>query len=165
LASEKAGKENEKTKRVLFFRSGQERFAVDVLSVEEVVVGMEWTPVPLAPQSVAGVINHRGRIFTILDFAGFCKLDGKGEEGGSAVLLHRSDMSVGVAVSAVEGIERVPEARLENLGDESGEHAQPFMQGLLDFKGGMATLLDVEKLVDVIAHLADGTQAGAVDWE
>lgn len=159
MGSEKDGSSAARTRRILFFRTGGERFAVDVLSLEEVVVGMSWTPVPLAPKGVAGVINHRGRIFTILDFADFCGLDGGGSAGGSAVLFHRPDMSVGVTVATIEGIEQVPAGRFENLTQEDKDHTQDFIMGLLDFKGSLATVLNVEKLTEAIARMAERPQS------
>ena len=159
MDSEKDSREAVRTRRILFFRTGGERFAVDVLSLEEVVVGMSWTPVPLAPKGVAGVLNHRGRIFTILDFADFCGLAGGGSEGGSAVLFHRPDMSVGVTVSTIEGIEQVPADQLDDLAQGAKDLTQDFMMGLLDFKGSLATVLNAEKLTDAIAGMAERPQS------
>lgn len=159
MGSDKGSGETARTKRILFFRTGKERFAVDVLSLEEVVVGMSWTPVPLAPKGVAGVLNHRGRIFTILDFADFCGLDGGGSAGGSAVLFHHTVMSVGVTVAAIEGIEQVPVGLFEDLAQGAKDLTADFMMGLLDFKGSLATVLNADKLTDAIAGMAERPQS------
>ncbi len=42
-------------------------FGVDVTRVQEVIRHQELTPVPLAPEVVAGLINLRGQIVTALD--------------------------------------------------------------------------------------------------
>lgn len=151
----------EANKRILFFRSGGERFAVDVLDLEEVVVDMEWTPVPLAPKGVAGVINHRGRIFTILDFAVLCGLDGSSGDEGDAVLFHHPEMSVGLTVSAVEGIGQVPLSLLGDLDRPAEEEADDWIQGVLDFEGRLATVLDAGKLAEAIAHMTERLQPGS----
>lgn len=161
MSSDQTDREAGGRSRILFFRSGGERFAVDVLDLEEVVVGMEWTPVPLAPQGVAGVINHRGRIFTILDFAALCGLDGSAGAGGDAVLMHHPDMSVGLNVSSVEGIWQVPLSLLEDLEQPAEEGAEGWMRGVLDFEGRLATVLDAGKLTEAIAHMTERPQPGS----
>jgi purine-binding chemotaxis protein CheW len=42
-------------------------FGVDVMQVQEVIRFQPMTPVPLAPPTVAGLINLRGQIVTALD--------------------------------------------------------------------------------------------------
>ena len=59
MSSDQTDREAGGRSRILFFRSGGERFAVDVLDLEEVVVGMEWTPVPLAPSNRANARSTR----------------------------------------------------------------------------------------------------------
>ena len=158
---EQAARDSDGGKRILFFRSGGERFAIDVLDLEEVVVGMEWTPVPLAPKGVAGVINHRGRIFTILDFATLCGLGGRTGDGGDAVLFHHADMSVGLTISSIEGIGQVPLALLGDLGRPAEEGMEDWMMGVLDFEGRLATVLDAGKLTEAIAHMTERSQPDA----
>ena len=47
---------------------------LEIASVTEIVVEGQITPVPLAPREVVGVINHRGRIFTVVNFAALAGL-------------------------------------------------------------------------------------------
>jgi purine-binding chemotaxis protein CheW len=46
---------------------GGQIFGLPILKVRDVFVINELTPVPLAPPSVAGLFNLRGRVLTILD--------------------------------------------------------------------------------------------------
>jgi purine-binding chemotaxis protein CheW len=46
---------------------GEYRCAVSVLSVLEVLSCQRLTPIPLAPSTVAGLLNLRGQILTVLD--------------------------------------------------------------------------------------------------
>ena len=54
-------------RRVITLRLDGARYGVDVEQVQEVLREAEITPVPLAPRSVAGLLNLRGRIVTALD--------------------------------------------------------------------------------------------------
>jgi len=149
-------------RRMLFFTSGGEAFALAIEAVEEIVVGGDCTPVPLAPPSVVGVINHRGRIFTVLDFArlaGFAA----GEGAGPSVFLHHDEMAVGFTVESIEGIDGVPRSILERADQASGENAPTFLRGLLDFEGRMATIIDPARLTEIIGGLSgdgEGERAG-----
>ena len=49
------------------FRLADLYFGIDVLSVQEVLKGRELTRIPLAPDSIEGLLNLRGQILTALD--------------------------------------------------------------------------------------------------
>ena len=49
------------------FWAGPMMFGLDVLEVQEIVPTQTVTPVPLAPPAVAGVMNLRGQIVTVVD--------------------------------------------------------------------------------------------------
>jgi purine-binding chemotaxis protein CheW len=143
----------EERRRLLFFRSGGELFTMDIASITEIVVDGQITPVPLAPREVVGVINHRGRIFTVVSFAALAGL--ADEETGAAILLHRSDMSVGVAVALIEGIEWVPRKLLDAAAPSGEGREDTFLERVLDFRGRVAGVVDPERLVGAIVRLPD----------
>jgi purine-binding chemotaxis protein CheW len=153
-----AKQEEEEKRRTLFFRSGGELFALDIAAVEEIALGLDFTPVPMAPQGVVGVVNHRGEIYTLVDFA---RLSGIGENGVGAVtvFLCRQEMSVGVVVQSIDGIEWVPCRLMENLAEE-GTHAG-FLSGVLDYGGKVANVVDAAGLAGNIARLADPSSEGS----
>lgn len=160
MAAEKSGHPEEEKGRTLFFRSGGELFALDVGAVEEIAIGLDWTAVPMAPAAVVGVVNHRGEIYTILDFARLSGVGGGGE-GVVAVFLHRQEMSVGVTVQSIDGIEWVPRRLMEQSAVEA--QAPPgFLRGAIDFGGKVANVIDEEGLAVTIAGLAgsSGEESG-----
>ena len=54
-------------KQFCSFWLGDRMFGVAVERVQEVLRYMEMTPIPLAPRRIAGLINLRGRILTVID--------------------------------------------------------------------------------------------------
>ena len=108
--------------RLLFFRSAGERFALDVAYVREIIPQQDVTPVPFVPSTVAGIINHRGTIYTLIRFAALAGL-GKDREGIVA-LLRLPEMAVGIAVEAVEGIEQVPGRQLHTIAAETNNNVR-----------------------------------------
>ncbi|MBI2494179.1 MAG: chemotaxis protein CheW, partial [Candidatus Rokubacteria bacterium] len=52
---------------LLLFGLAGERYGIDAAHVLEVVQLPELVPVPCTPPVVLGVVNHRGRVLTVLD--------------------------------------------------------------------------------------------------
>ncbi len=144
--------------RLLFFRSSGERFALDVSYVREILPQQEVTPVPFVPPTVAGIINHRGTIFTLIRFARLAGL-GQGHEG-AVVLLRLPEMAVGIAVEAVEGIERVSGRLLHASTEGAQPPGVPFVQRARDPSGKLVHVIDAELLVDTIYRLIELAHAG-----
>ena len=59
---------------------GGQLFGLPILRVQDVFVPERLTRVPLAPPEIAGVLNLRGRIVTLIDMRGRLGL-GKREDG------------------------------------------------------------------------------------
>jgi purine-binding chemotaxis protein CheW len=144
--------------RLLLFRSAGRRFSLDVSHVREILPRPEVTPVPFVPASVAGIINHRGTIFTLISFA---RLAGLGEDRpGAVVLLRLPEMAVGLEVEAIEGIERVPAVRAPAAAEGARPRTVPFLGAARDTAGRPAQPIDPEALIETIGGIADPARAG-----
>jgi len=144
--------------RLLFFRSAGERFALDVAYVREIIPQQVVTPVPFVPPTVAGVINHRGTIYTLISFS---RLAGLGtDDGGTVALLRLPEMSVGIAVEAVEGIERVSGRLLHTTTEGAHPPTVPFLRRASDATGRLVHAIDAELLIDTIHRIPEPAGAG-----
>jgi chemotaxis signal transduction protein len=143
--------------RLLFFRSAGERFAIEVGYLREIVIPHPAvTPVPFVPPTVAGVVNHRGVIFTLVRFA---RLVGFVEDSeGAVALLRLPDMAVGITVEAIEGIEPVPGRVLSAAGVSA--LGFPFLRLASDRAGRPVQVIDAELLIDAIYRLPVAMLAG-----
>jgi chemotaxis-related protein WspB len=56
---------------MLLLSAGSDHFAIDARQVAEVIVSVELTPLAGAPEGVAGLVNHHGRMLPVLDL---CRL-------------------------------------------------------------------------------------------
>jgi purine-binding chemotaxis protein CheW len=145
--------------RLLFFRSAGERCALDVAYVREILTLREVTPVPFVPDSVSGIVNHRGTIYTLIRFA---RLAGLGADAPSRIVLLRlPEMAVGVLVDGIEGIEQVS-ARLfaPGLPTEAAEPEARFLRRVADAPGRFVHAIDADVLIDTIYRLPDLARAG-----
>jgi purine-binding chemotaxis protein CheW len=144
--------------RLLFFRSAGERFALDVAYVREIIPQQAVTPVPFVPQTVAGIINHRGAIYTLIRFSHLAGLGADAE--GSIALLRLPEMAVGIVIEAVEGIERVPSRLLNVLAVGVHPPTVPFLRRASDAAGRLVHAIDAELLIDTIYRLPELARAG-----
>ena len=62
-------KDGAKSREMITFLVGAQEFCIDVMSVREIRVWTPATPIAHAPSYVAGVINLRGTVLPIIDFA------------------------------------------------------------------------------------------------
>ncbi len=140
--------------RLLLFRSGGERFALDVAYVREILPRQAVTPVPFVPDSVAGIINHRGAIYTLVRFARLAGLGADRQE--NVVLLRLPEMAVGLTVDEIEGIVTAPGSLLAPGGDAPPPLPEaPFLRRVEDARGRLVHAVDADVLIDTIYQLPD----------
>lgn len=108
--------------------------AVDTRQAQEVLViaPQQLAVVPNMPTTVMGLINHRSRIFWVIDLPqifGLTPLDPRAAEYHLAVL-HVGNVHVGIAVQHVLGVTRVAqEAIASPLDNHLSEALVPYLRG------------------------------------
>jgi purine-binding chemotaxis protein CheW len=125
-----------------------EEFAVDILSVQEIIRMVEITRVPKAPSFVEGVINLRGRIIPVLDLRRRLGVPGAERTAQSriVVVMVRGRV-VGLVVDSVSEVLRIPKSAMEpapSLGTTVGAE---FIQGVGRLEDRLLTLLDLKRLL------------------
>jgi purine-binding chemotaxis protein CheW len=125
--------------RHVIFRVEKERYSLPLSAVKEVVVPPErFTRVPRAPAAVAGVMNLRGRVVTVVELRQLL---------GRVVLLERGRKDLGLLVTDVDGIEAV-----ERVTTAPGK-AIPAVRGVARLRGLAVTVLDPEGLDSAVVGL------------
>ncbi len=131
--------------RLLVFRLGSVLCGTPVTAVREVVPVVPPTRIPGAPAAVAGLINLRGRLLTVVD--GRRALSGGGEAtAGSVVVLDRGDRLAGLAVDEVLDLADVPPDSLDG-GDPPDGVPAAWVRGVGRYDGRPFVLLDAEALL------------------
>lgn len=134
-------------RRTLLFRVGSAVYGCDIDDIREIVPFRPATRLPGAPGYVAGLINLRGTIVTVLDLGRL--LDAKRErvaENSSIMLVSipGSSRLVGVAVEEVMDVRVVGTSADDVIADSAGNDA---VRGLAHVDGGTVILLDIHSLV------------------
>ena len=97
----------------VIFRLGEHLLAAPVRQVREVTPYQLPVPVPRAPEFVAGLVNHHGRLYVLVELARFLNLRVSGERPRHLVLLSRDDVSLGFPCDGVLRIAPMPESHRE----------------------------------------------------
>jgi purine-binding chemotaxis protein CheW len=133
------------TLQVVEFRLAQERFAVEQAYVREVFPLKELTPLPCTPAFVAGIINVRGQILTVIDIKKFFDLPEAGLTDLHMVLIVQAgDVELGILADVVTGVRSIPlDALQPSLPTLTGIRAR-YLKGVTSEH---ATVLDVPSIL------------------
>lgn len=130
---------------VIEFVLAYERYALEVAHVREVHSLKEITPLPDTPAFVAGIVNVRGQIVSVIDLKRLFQLPDKGlTDLNKAIILKSGHMEFGLLVDAVVGVHRVPSSDIQApLPALSGARAG-YVQGVTAQR---VSVLDAQKIL------------------
>lgn len=129
------------------FRLGEKGlYGVHYQNTEEVIDNITLTPVPRAPQCVAGVINRRGSLLTIIDLKKILQLQSKPmtTEFHSIMVVSSNGSSVGLLVDRIENSDQYPKNSLTSLSSYENILNTQIILGLHQ---GKVAILNIESLM------------------
>lgn len=138
------------TEKVLGFRLGDERCALEVTTVAEVQPYQRCTAVPGQAKELLGVVNLRGRIRPVLDLAGMVGSKGAASDGGYVLFLRTERGEIGARVDSVEAVRTIRLDELTDVGRGSGQLASRFAKGITR---DSLILLDAEAVKTALANV------------
>jgi purine-binding chemotaxis protein CheW len=93
---------------VLEFMLTDECYAIETQYINEVYPLKELTPLPCTPSFVAGIINLRGRIISVIDIKRFFDIPPKGiSDLNKIILLQKDDMEFGILADRIIGTQSI----------------------------------------------------------
>lgn len=123
---------------LLVFELAQQRYALPVARVREVLPRVSLTSIPEAPATVAGVLRLRGALLPVVDLRRRLGLPSVEPEIGHRIVIALvAGDPIGVLVDEVEGLASVGahEARLAARSDH-------LVQGVIETPGRVVTILN-----------------------
>ena len=129
------------------FRIGDLNVGIDVERVQEVVAGPSVTAVPLAAHAIAGLINLRGQVLTVVD--GRARLGlAPGDGGGRTHVILRADgEAVSLVVDADDEVVEIDEDAMEPVPTTVSEAIRACAVGAHERGDEMLIVLDVDAVV------------------
>jgi purine-binding chemotaxis protein CheW len=133
---------------LVVFRIGADRYAVRIGAVQEIQKVGRVTPVSTAPAFVAGVINLRGVILSVIDLRTFLGLEAAAVGERSRIIVAESGgVALGLLVELVEEIADVAAGEVKPPLAPAKGIAEDFVTGIVALRGQMVVLLDLERVL------------------
>ncbi len=140
---------------ITFFVDGQ-LFGMPAAEVLELSRAHALTPVPLAPPTIAGLMNLRGQVVTAVDMRRRMDLRPRPDDQPPMnVVLRREDVLVSLLVDQVGEVIELADTTFEPVPDTLRGVARELVRGVHKLPGKLLLLLDPQK---VIAGLAVGSR-------
>lgn len=133
--------------QVMTFKIGNEFYGIDIAKVGEIVEFTQLTPVPKAPVWVNGILNHHGRIASVLDLSTFFDFTPRQESSLRRIaVLDNPSMDIGVLLEGHLEVISEWEVKTEILADPEFLKSK-YVANVLVSKGKVVNLLDTERLI------------------
>ncbi|WP_048152937.1 chemotaxis protein CheW [Methanolacinia paynteri] len=120
-------------KDVVQFEIGGVQYALDINIAREIVEMMPITPVPRAPEHIAGIINLRGEITNILNLNYLMGLPPGGEVDNRKIIVLVSEAAngsnVGLIVDDVQSVLQVSEDDIDQMDEAMSREA--YVKGII----------------------------------
>jgi len=137
----------------LTLRLGTERYAVNVMSVREIIRPMEISPVPRARREILGVINLRGKIVPVVDLRIRFGLEFTGRTERTCIVVVQTRDSAGgqkltgLLIDEAVEVSSLNAADVEEAPSFGAGVDASYIEGLAKTKEGVTILLDLERLL------------------
>jgi purine-binding chemotaxis protein CheW len=131
------------------FIVGDEVFAVDMAPVQEIIRVPEVVKVPLAPRTLDGLANLRGKVLPIVSLRRIFGFDELGYDDATRAVVIDQGQPLGFVVDRVVSVVSVDPKQIEDASAISGTVNTELVSGLLKDVGSypMIMVLDFSKLI------------------
>ena len=137
------------------FKLAGQRYAMDILKVQEINNMKEITPIPNAPPYVEGAINLRGKVIPVMNLRKkFHMEDQPLTETTKIIIIDIRGTITGIVVDSVSDVLRVPANVVEPPPPVSSSVKSEFIHGVAKLPDGLVIVLDMDRLLDETEHRA-----------
>lgn len=123
-------------------------FGIPILRVQDIVEPTQITPVPLAPSAIAGVLNLRGRIVTVIDLReclGAPEVETQ-DRPMSVTVEHKGDLYT-LLVDSIGDVRSLPRKDFDKPPATLDERVRRLCSGIYRLADDLLVLLDVDRIL------------------
>jgi purine-binding chemotaxis protein CheW len=132
---------------------GGQLFGLPILRVQDVFAPGRVTGVPLAPPEIAGVLNLRGRIVTLIDLGRRLGLaDGEKRGPAMAIGVESRGESYGLLIDSIGEVQKLDEDTREPNPLNLDAALADVSAGIFRLDGQLLVLLDVDRVLDIASR-------------
>lgn len=131
-----------------FFLRGEE-YAMDIVTVNEIIKPREITDIPRVPDFILGIVSLRGIVVPVYDLARRLNL-GEVDVGPQSriIVCHHGDGLIGLLVDSIAQVVRLNERKIEAPPAILSGLDREFIDGIGRFQGRMLILLQIHNVLN-----------------
>ena len=146
---------NSEIRELIAFRVGRQEFSINIMSVREIRGWTSATMLPKAPRYIRGVINLRGAVLPIIDFAvrlGFPATEPTARN--VIIVVQIQQKLIGLLVDAVSDILTLNSSTIQPTPDIASDAVSSFLRGLIPVEGRMISLIALDNVLPADSAVA-----------
>ena len=141
--------EIKKTFQLSTFYIEEYYIGVHISAVQEINKNLDITKVYLSEDSIAGVVNLRGDILTILDIRKKLNLPEKPiDENTRNIILNYEGMKLGIIADKIDEVIVVNENEITKNLSNIGETEKKYFEGVIKLENKLLVILNIEALLE-----------------
>lgn len=136
--------------RYLQFGLGDEKYAIYLLSVKEVIPVPEMTNLPNSPKYYKGIMNLRGQIISVVDLR--TKLGvfpRKDNDEEAVVIVEIEGISIGVIVDSIDKVLNINIDDIAEVPEVNSQINAKFIEGIYQHDNALTVLLDLKSILNI----------------
>jgi purine-binding chemotaxis protein CheW len=133
---------------------GGQLFGLPIARVQDVFMPDRMTQVPLSSPDIAGILNLRGRIVTVIDMR--CRLgvvEQKSEQPPMAIGIECRGESYGLLIDDIGEVMTLPDGLRENNPVNLDTRLAQFSSGVIRLDSQLLIVLDIDRVLHVGAQI------------
>jgi len=139
---------NSDIRELIAFRVGRQEFSINIMSVREIRGWTSATMLPKAPRYIRGVINLRGAVLPIIDFAVRLGLPATEPTARNVIIVVQiNQKQIGLLVDAVSDILTLNSSKIQPTPDIASDTVSSFLRGLIPVDGRMISLIALDNVL------------------
>ena len=137
------------------FKLNDERFAVEIERVLEIIHTQSVFKVPNSPPYIDGLINLRGKVYTLFNLRKKFDLPSidANAENTKVLIVNINSTYIGISVDTVDEIIQIENSSIEEPPPTLANNAKNFINGVAKINDKLVLLLNLDTLIESQADL------------
>jgi purine-binding chemotaxis protein CheW len=124
-------------------------FGVEVLQVQEIMSEFKVGSVPLAPETVAGLVNHRGQIVTAIDMRKRLDLSASAVPPSRMLVVQCNNETFALLVDKIGDVVSVSSDDFETAPENVNESAKEVVEGAYKLPDRLLLPVRLDKIAEI----------------
>jgi len=135
-------------KQYVIFKVDNEDFGIEISQVSSIEKPLEIFKVPNTPEFIEGLVNLRGKVYTVFNLRKKFKLPYTGiDENSKIIIVNVNSTMAGFIVDEVKEILKVDDENIEETPTSISEANKKYLSGIAKVNEKIILLLELDKIL------------------